>query len=153
MERAYKACAKRIAEGQKPLFSIKKALSADVGEGGGKVWYSIRECITAKPPAPGAVAAPSGTPPAAEPAAEQREEAVPAEEEPALEQAATPQASGGEEREWEELERFIREHLPEGPATRQQNAQAPRRGGVVERKTKDEIVKEFKEILKKYGEF
>jgi hypothetical protein len=148
MERAYKACTKRIAEGQKPLFSIKKALSADVGEGGGKVWYSIRECITAKPPAP------SGTPPAVEISADElREEAVPAEEEPALEQAVAPQAGGGEEREWEELERFIREHLPEGPAARQQNAQAPRRSGVVETKTKDEIVKEFEELVKKYGEF
>jgi hypothetical protein len=44
-ERGYKVCAKRLAEGQKPLFSIKKALSGE------NVWYSIRECITAKPPA------------------------------------------------------------------------------------------------------
>jgi len=117
MERGLRACAKNIAEGGKPLFSIKKALSLDRGEGEGKVWYSIRECITAKPPAPRAVAAPS--PPAAGQAAEasadeQREEAVPAEEEPAAGQEVAPQAAGGEEREWEELERFIREHLPGG---------------------------------------
>ena len=150
MERAYKTCAERAAEGQKPLFSIKKALSADVGEGGGKVWYSIRECITAKPPAPGAVAAPSGTPPAAELAAEvsadtQQEEAVPAEEEPG--QAVAPQASGGgEEQEWEELERFIREHLSEGPAAGAEQ-RTPRATSEIKRMTLPEILDALKDIL------
>jgi hypothetical protein len=44
--RGFKACAKKIAEGGKPFFSIKRALS---GEGGGKIWYSVKECITALP--------------------------------------------------------------------------------------------------------
>jgi hypothetical protein len=124
MDRGLRACAKNIAEGGKPLFSIKKALSADVGEGDGKVWYSIRECITAKPRAEvgeGREAAPApaeeregeeapltevGEEPEAAPAAEAQEEAAPAAEEQA--------PRGGEEEAWAELERFIQEHLPGG---------------------------------------
>jgi hypothetical protein len=49
MERGFKVCAKRLTEGQKPLFSIRRALAQDVGEGEGEVWYSIKECITALP--------------------------------------------------------------------------------------------------------
>ena len=76
-----------------------------------------------------------------------------------VEEGGAKNSEGGESRkeaggeDAEELEKFIKEHLPEGPAARQQNAQAPRRSGVVERKTIDEILKEFEEILKEYGEF
>jgi hypothetical protein len=49
MKRGLEVCAKRIAEGRKPLFSIKRALALDAGDGEGKVWYSIKECIAALP--------------------------------------------------------------------------------------------------------
>jgi hypothetical protein len=48
-----------------------------------------------------------------------------------------------EEKAREELEKFIEEHLPA--------AGAERRRGVVEKKSKDEILREFEEIVKKYG--
>jgi hypothetical protein len=143
MERAYEACAKRIAEGQKPLYSMKRALSLDRGEGEGKVWYSIRECITAKLPAAEIVheAAASAVSRSAEAGEElaaagrgevqpgldaqdgaRQEEAAPAEggetpPAPEAEARGVQQGeAGGEEEEeaWEELERFIREHLSEG---------------------------------------
>ncbi|MFZ8840943.1 MAG: hypothetical protein ACO2PM_18905 [Pyrobaculum sp.] len=129
MERAYETCARRIAEGQKPLFSIKRALTLDVGEGEGKVWYSIRECITALPRFRGEQgAAEAPAPPAAE-EEQVGEEALPVEgqeaappsggeaqpEPEAGEHASAdePQeeAAGGGEEAWEELERFIRERL------------------------------------------
>jgi hypothetical protein len=106
MERGFKACAKRVAEGQKPLFSIKNAIS------GKKVWYSIRECITAKPIAAVAeggeeqeVAGKEETPP--EPETETHAQDGARQEETVL-------SGGGEEDAWEELERFIKEHLPGG---------------------------------------
>jgi hypothetical protein len=49
MKRGLEVCSKRIAAGQRPLFSIKRALALDVGDGEGTVWYSIKECITALP--------------------------------------------------------------------------------------------------------
>ena len=61
---------------------------------------------------------------------------------------------GEDEKAKEELEKFIATHRPEGPAVsvgaEQQNAQPPRRRGVVEKKSKDEILKEIEELLKKY---
>ena len=129
MERAYETCARRIAEGQKPLFSIKRALALDVGEGEGKVWYSIKECTTALPRFRGEQgAAEAPAPPAAE-EEQVGEEALPVEgqeaappsggeaqpEPEAGEHASAdePQeeAAGGGEEAWEELERFIRERL------------------------------------------
>jgi len=53
-----------------------------------------------------------------------------------------------EEKARDELERFIEEHRPEGPA-----AGAERRRGVVEKMSKDEILKMIRDMLKKYGEF
>jgi hypothetical protein len=119
MERGFKACAKRIAEGQKPLYSIKRALSLDVGEGEGKVWYSIKECVTAVPRFRGEQSEEQAPP--AEVAREVApteavEEAAPAEggEAPPAPEAEARGAPGGEEEEeaWGELERFIRERLP-----------------------------------------
>jgi len=61
---------------------------------------------------------------------------------------------GEDEKAKEELENFIATHRPEGPAVsvgaEPQNAQPPRRRGVVEKKSKDEILKEIEELLKKY---
>ena len=125
MERGFEACAKRIAEGGKPLFSIRRALALDVGEGEGKVWYSIKECITAVPRFGGEQAEEQEA--AAEeqaPLAEAVHEAAPTEpatageeEAPsALEAEARGASGGGEEDAWEELERFIREHLPRAEA-------------------------------------
>jgi len=136
MERGFKVCEKRIAEGQKPLFSIKRALDREGG-----VWYSIRECMNVIPPAPGGeelVAPLGGAPPAA---AEQQE---------SLKAVLN---GGEEEKAKDELKRFIEAHQLEGPDVEQQNTQPPRRSGVVETKTKDEILKEFEELVKKYGEF
>jgi hypothetical protein len=134
MERAYDVCAKRIAEGGKPLYSIKRALTLDVGEGEGKVWYSIRECITALPRFRGEQeAAEVPAPPAAEEEqvggealpVEGQEAAPPsggeAQPEPeaeahvqdgARQEETAPSGGGGEEEVWEELEKFIKEHLP-----------------------------------------
>jgi len=53
-----------------------------------------------------------------------------------------------EEKAWEELERFIEEHRPEGPATDAEKQDA-RHGGEVEKLSKDEIVKIVRESLKK----
>jgi hypothetical protein len=122
MERAFKACARRIAEGQKPLFSIRRALTLDAGDGEGKIWYSIRECITAKPsavppPAEGAVqAAAEGGEEA--PAAAGGEELAPPEayaQDGARQEVSEAVLNGdGEEEAWRELEQFIQEHLPGG---------------------------------------
>jgi hypothetical protein len=110
MKSGFKACAARIASGQKPLYSIRRALSVSAGEESG-VWYGIKECIAQMPPLrrpPGGRAAEESRPegsrhggaPSAEPPAE-------AEEPAAAEEEAAESAE-------EELERFIREHLP-GP--------------------------------------
>ena len=56
--------------------------------------------------------------------------------------------AGGEDAE--ELERFVRAHLPAAVAELQ-NAQPPRRSGI-EKKSKDEALKEVRELLEKYGE-
>jgi hypothetical protein len=119
MERGFKVCAKRIAEGQKPLFSIRRALMHDVGDGEGKVWYSIKECVTALPSRPHVEerAAPTQrAPPAEEQVSPTPEVETPA---PEAEAHAPPEAvqqmelaTSGEEDAWRELERFIREHLP-----------------------------------------
>jgi hypothetical protein len=124
MERAYEACAKRIAEGQKPLYSIKNAV------GGKKVWYSIRECLTVVPQFKGEqaeeqeAAVEEQAPPAEvvheiapteaveEPATAGEEEPPPAFEAEARGAQHEETAGGGEEQEWKELERFLREHLP-----------------------------------------
>ena len=108
MERAYETCVRRIAEGQKPLFSIKRALTLDAGEGEGKVWYSVKECVSVLPklrlePAPPA----EEQAPKEEPAPEA--ETPPAEEAQAL-PAGQPPAEGGEEDAWRELEQFIQRH-------------------------------------------
>jgi hypothetical protein len=62
---------------------------------------------------------------------------------------------GEDEKAKEELEKFIAAHRPEGPAVsvgaEQQNAQPPRRGDI-ETKSRDEILKEIEELLKKYEE-
>ncbi len=145
MELAFKVCARRIAEGQKPLFSIRRALTLDVGEGEGKVWYSIKECVTVLPrfgdrqaeeTAEGVQIAEE------EPAEEQASEAeAPA---PEAEVHAPPEAvASSEEEAWRELEQFIREHLP---------AAGAQRSGVIEKKSKDEILREFEEIVREYGE-
>jgi len=113
MRNGFKACAARIASGQKPLYSIRRALTLSADEGGGGVWYGIRECITQMPPLrrlpegrtaeePCPEAPRHGGAPSAEPPAEAEEPVAEAEEEEAVEAAE------------EELERFIREHLP-GP--------------------------------------
>jgi len=120
MKRGLEVCAKRIAEGRKPLFSIRRALTLDAGDGEGKIWYSIRECVTAKPPA-----VPSPAEGAVQAAAEGGEEAPAA---AGGEEQAPPEAyaqggvrqveaalsGGGEEEAWRELEQFIQEHLPGG---------------------------------------
>ena len=55
------------------------------------------------------------------------------------------EAGGEKSEDVEELEKFIREHLPA--------AGAERRRGVVEKKSKDKILREFEEIVREYGEF
>jgi len=107
MERGFKVCTKRAAEGQKPLFSIKNAIS------GKKVWYSVRECLTVIPQF-------------GEEQAEEQEATVEERVPPAAEEEPAP-PGGGEappvleaethvtqqaEEARKELERFIREHLP-----------------------------------------
>jgi len=57
-----------------------------------------------------------------------------------------PQQSGEEAAAWEELERFIQEHLPRAEAAEKQS-----RGGA-EKKAKEEILREFMELVKKYSE-
>jgi hypothetical protein len=59
-----------------------------------------------------------------------------------------------EKKAGEELEKFIATHRPEGTAagTEQQKTQPPRRSGI-EKKSKDEILKEVNELLEKYAEF
>jgi len=113
MERGFKACTKRVAEGQKPLFSIRRALGGE-----GKVWYSIRECITVMPKLGGAETAPAeeGQETAAAEQASAEEEPAPAaaEVEAHAAQQEVFEAGGGEEEAWEELEKFIQEHLPGG---------------------------------------
>ena len=52
-----------------------------------------------------------------------------------------------EEKAKEALENFLATHEP---SVEQQNTQ-PARRGVIEKKSKDEAVKEVKEILKRYG--
>jgi hypothetical protein len=123
-ERGFKACAERVAKGAKPLFSIRRALTLDAGEGEGKVWYSIKECITALPKLKWAAEEEQVAAPA-------EEQVSPAAEEPAPPSGAPPEPeaeayaqdgarqvetapSGGEEEAWEKLERFIQEHLPGG---------------------------------------
>jgi hypothetical protein len=115
MERAYEACARRIAEGGKPLYSIKRALTLDVGDGEGKVWYSIKECITVLPRfGGGQEAAEVRALPAAEPAPPSGGETPPA---PEAEARAPPEAAqqvelatSSEEDAWRELEQFIQRH-------------------------------------------
>ena len=111
MERGFKACTKRVVEGQKPLFSIRRALGGE-----GKVWYSIRECITVMPKFGGAETAPAeeGQETAAAEQASAEEEPAPAaaEVEARAAQQEVFEAGGGEEEAWEELEKFIQEHLP-----------------------------------------
>jgi hypothetical protein len=59
-------------------------------------------------------------------------------------------AVGEEEKAREELERFIEEHRPKGPATGAEKQGARR--GVVEKKSKDEVLKMIRDLLKEYGE-
>ncbi len=82
--------------------------------------------------APLSTAAPSATP-----------SATAGGEKPGGKEGGASAAVGEEEKAREELEKFIKEHLP---------AAGARRSGVIERKTKDEILREFKEILREYGE-
>jgi len=147
MKRGLEVCSKRIAEGRKPLFSIRRALTLDAGDGEGKVWYSIRECITAKPPA-----VPSPAEGAVQAAAEGGEEAPAAgggEEQEAYVQDGVRQEvseavlnGGGEEETWEELEEFIAAHRAAG---------AERRRGVVEKMSIDEVLRIIRDMLKKHG--
>jgi hypothetical protein len=161
MERAYEACARRIAEGQKPLYSIKRALTLDVGDGEGKVWYSIKECVTVLPRFGGEQeAAEVQAPPAAEEeqVGEEVEEPAPPGGAPPEPEAEAPavqreEAAGGEEEKaWGELEQFIQEHLPERPAAPAgaEQQKPARSSGVVEKMSKDEILKIIDGILKKY---
>ena len=123
MKRGLEVCAKRIAAGLKPLFSIKRALVLDVGDGEGKVWYSVRECLTAKPPAvppPAEGAVPAAAEGGEEtPAAAGGEEQAPPEayaQDGARQEVSEAVLNGdGEEKAWRELEQFIQEHLPGGP--------------------------------------
>lgn len=75
-------------------------------------------------------------------------------EKPGGKEGGTSAVADEEEKARKELEIFIRGHLPEGPAAHaeQQNVQPTQHGGV-EKKTKEEILSEFEEFAKKYGEF
>jgi hypothetical protein len=156
MKRGLEVCSKRIAEGQKPLFSIRRALTLDVGEGEGKVWYSVRECITAKPsavppPAEGAVQAAAEGGEEAPAAAGGEEQAPPeayAQDDVRQEVSEAVLNGGGEEEAWEELEEFIAAHRAAG--AEQQNAQVPQYSDI-EVKSKDEILKMVRELLRKHG--
>jgi len=108
-----------LKKARSPFSASKRALSADVGEGKGKVWYSIKECITAKPrPAHVEIGEEQETAPA--PAEEQEVEEVKAEvQEPHPPADETGEKAAVEERVqmprgvdevWRELEEFIREH-------------------------------------------
>jgi len=96
MEQGFKSCAASLANGGKPLYNIRRALTGDE-------WYSIKECVTEIPQflSRGAV----------EP---RRAEAPPEEE--AVEEEAEAEEEAAEERRpesaEEELERFIKEHFP-----------------------------------------
>jgi hypothetical protein len=116
MERAFKACAKRIAEGRRPLFSIRRALTLDVGDGEGKVWYSIKECITTLPKLKWAAEEERVAPTQRAPPAEEQVSPMPETEAPApeAETYASPEVAqqvelvaSGEEDAWRELEQFI----------------------------------------------
>jgi len=119
MKRGLEVCAKRIAEGRKPLFSIKRALALDAGDGEGKVWYSIKECITVLPKLKWAAEEERAAPAQRAPPAEEQVSPMPETEAPGsgAEAHAPPEvaqqvelvASGGEEA-WEELEEFIQRH-------------------------------------------
>ena len=97
MAYGFKSCAARIASGEKPLYSIRRALT-------GNVWYSIKECVTQIPQflSRGAVEPRRAEAPPEEEAVEEEAEAEEEAEERPPESAE------------EELERFIKEHLP-GP--------------------------------------
>jgi len=97
MAYGFKSCAARIASGEKPLYSIRRALT-------GNVWYSIKECVTQIPQflSRGAVEPRRAEAPPEEEAVEEEAEAEEEAEERPPESAE------------EELERFIMEHLP-GP--------------------------------------
>ena len=84
--------------------------------------------------APLSTAAPSATP-----------SATAGGEKPGGKEGGASAAVGEEEKAREELEKFIKEHLPA--------AGAERRRGVVEKKSKDKILREFEEIVREYGEF
>jgi hypothetical protein len=59
-----------------------------------------------------------------------------------------------EEKAKEELEKLIAEHRPEGPAASAEaelQSVQPARRGAVEKKSRDEVLREFKELVKKYG--
>jgi len=116
MKRGLEVCSKRTAAGLRPLFSIRRALA---GEGEGKVWYSIKECITALPKLKWAAEEERAAPAQRAPLAE--EQAPPAPEAEALaleaETYAPPEVAqqvelvvSGEEDAWRELEQFIQRH-------------------------------------------
>ncbi len=112
MKRGLTVCAKRIAEGKKPLFSIRRALSLDRGEG--EVWYSIKECVTVLPPAEERAVPTQRAPPAEEQVSQTPEAETSASE---AEAHAPPEAvqqvelvTSGEEDAWRELEQFIQRH-------------------------------------------
>jgi hypothetical protein len=110
MERAFGSCAARVANGEKPLYSIRKALTLDRDEEKGGVWYSIKECLTNMPPLRPALQPQKvrgAEPRKAEPPAADAVKPAEAEEPAAAKEEAVESAE-------EELERFIREHLP-GP--------------------------------------
>jgi hypothetical protein len=110
MERAFGSCAARVANGEKPLYSIRKALTLDRDEEKGGVWYSIKECLMHMPPlrpAPQPQKARGAEPRKAEPPAADAVKPAEAEEPAAAKEEAVESAE-------EELEKFIREHLP-GP--------------------------------------
>jgi hypothetical protein len=167
MKRAFNVCAKRIAEGQTPLFSIKKALSH---EGEGKVWYSIRECITAKPPAEAneeqegestvqEVETEVGRV-EAQPAAERQQEAVSVVGVVEVEHSELGESSVGDNvgnspevstEGTSNLQATSPDSAVEYTKRETETQPAPRRSGVVEKKSKDEILKFIKDLVNKYG--